>query len=79
MDEAARALLPYVPRLVVDWLEERPALSAQSLDATAVFADISGFTNLTERLARRGKVGAEEMGDILNRVFGTLLLSLIHI
>ncbi len=73
MDRPARPLLPYVPRLVVDWLEEQPALNARTLDATAVFADISGFTNLTERLARRGKVGAEEMGDILNRVFGSLL------
>ena len=26
MDRAARPLLPYVPRLVVDWLEEHPAL-----------------------------------------------------
>ncbi len=75
MDRAARPLLPYVPRLVVDWLEQHPALTAQQLDATAVFADISGFTNLTEKLARRGKVGAEEMGDILNRVFGSLLAS----
>lgn len=73
MDRAAHPLLPYVPRLVVDWLEEHPALTARQLDATAVFADISGFTNLTEKLARRGKVGAEEMGDILNRVFGSLL------
>ena len=38
-----------------------------------VFADISGFTTLTEKLARRGKVGSEEMGDILNHVFGELL------
>jgi class 3 adenylate cyclase/tetratricopeptide (TPR) repeat protein len=75
MDRAAHPLLPYVPRLVVDWLEEHPALTARQLDATAVFADISGFTNLTEKLARRGKVGAEEMGDILNRVFGSLLAS----
>ena len=73
MDRAARPLLPYVPRLVVDWLEAHPALTSQQLDATVVFADISGFTNLTEQLARRGKVGAEEMGDILNRVFGSLL------
>ena len=75
MDRAAHLLLPYVPRLVVDWLEEHPALGAQPVDATALFADISGFTTLTERLARRGKVGAEEMGDILNQVFGSLLES----
>jgi class 3 adenylate cyclase len=38
-----------------------------------VFADVSGFTPLTERLARRGKVGAEELTDTLNTVFRELL------
>ena len=33
------------------------------------FVDISGFTKMTERLARKGKVGAEEMGDPLDHVF----------
>ncbi len=37
------------------------------------FVDISGFTALTERLARKGKVGAEEMSDVLNATFAALL------
>ena len=36
---------------------------------TLAFVDISGFTKLTERLARKGKVGAEEMSDILSATF----------
>src|SRR5207302_7319826 len=32
-----------------------------------------GFTTLTERLAAKGKVGAEEMSDLLNESFATLL------
>ena len=68
-----RLLAPYVPRLLTQWLQSEPEITARTLDATGVFADISGFTNLTERLARRGKVGAEEMGDTLNAIFAELL------
>ena len=32
-----------------------------------VFCDVSGFTALSERLARQGKVGAEELTDVLQR------------
>jgi hypothetical protein len=38
-----------------------------------VFADISGFTALSERLATRGRIGAEELVETLSRVFGTML------
>ncbi|HEU4318874.1 MAG TPA: adenylate/guanylate cyclase domain-containing protein [Acidimicrobiia bacterium] len=38
-----------------------------------MFVDISGFTNLSERLARRGRVGAEELTAVLDRVFGRML------
>ena len=66
-------LTPYVARLVVAWLRDTPGVTYRSINGTAVFADISGFTNLTEKLARRGKVGAEEMGDVLNMIFEQLL------
>ena len=66
-------LLPYVPRLVVDWLAQPSVGIHQLIPATCVFADLSGFTNLTERLARRGRVGAEEMGDLVNALFDQLL------
>ena len=72
-ERAAAALAPYVPRLVVDWLRDRPTNRHRRIRGTCVFADISGFTALTERLAAREKAGAEEMGDVLNRTFEQLL------
>ncbi len=38
-----------------------------------LFADISGFTALAERLARRGPAGAEELSRLLNACFGELI------
>jgi class 3 adenylate cyclase/tetratricopeptide (TPR) repeat protein len=73
-DDETSSVLPYVPRLVLEWLRDEPGRRHRRIDGTLLFADISGFTALTETLARRGKVGAEEMGDILNRVFEHLLL-----
>lgn len=70
---APDALLPYVPAVAVRWMEQAPELTARTVDGTGVFADISGFTALTEQLARKGAVGAEEMGEILNDVFAQLL------
>ena len=35
--------------------------------------DISGFTRLTERLSMRGRAGAEELSDILDRVFAPVV------
>lgn len=67
------ALLPYAPRLVAEWLDETPGRHHRSVEGTALFADISGFTALTERLARLGTVGAEQMSDTLDATFGALL------
>jgi class 3 adenylate cyclase/tetratricopeptide (TPR) repeat protein len=66
-------LAPYVPRLVIDWLRTTPDARHRSVDGTLAFVDISGFTKLTERLARKGKVGAEEMSDLLHATFTALL------
>jgi class 3 adenylate cyclase/tetratricopeptide (TPR) repeat protein len=66
-------LKPYVPRLVVEWLRSTPDALHQELEASLVFVDISGFTALTERLAKKGKIGAELMRDTLDGVFGALL------
>src|SRR5690242_21890099 len=38
-----------------------------------VFADISGFTRLSERLARRGEEGAEQLVYAINACFSALL------
>ncbi|MFN8158038.1 MAG: adenylate/guanylate cyclase domain-containing protein [Candidatus Nanopelagicales bacterium] len=64
----------HVPRVALDWDDTvPPGQQWQVLDASMVFADISGFTALTERLATRGRIGAEELIETLNRVFGAML------
>lgn len=67
------ALGAYVPRILGDWLTTTPQQAHRAVDGTLVFADISGFTRLTERLARLGRVGAEEMSDALDATFTQLL------
>ncbi len=68
----ASVLSPYLPRLVLDWpTPEGP--SYREIDGSLVFVDISGFTKMSERLAKFGKVGAEEVTEILNSTFTRLL------
>lgn len=81
VDERIRLLEPYAPPLVRRRLAEDPvppsAPSVAAFPAAVLFADISGFTALTESLARRGAAGAEEVQEVLNRCFG-LLVDLIY-
>ncbi len=67
------ALTPYVPRLLGTWLGSAPERTHLTVEGTMVFADISGFTRLTERLSRLGALGAEEMSDALDATFTELL------
>jgi class 3 adenylate cyclase/tetratricopeptide (TPR) repeat protein len=72
-EQPARALQPYVPRLAIEWLRLQPDERHLAVDGTLAFVDISGFTKLTERLARVGRAGPEELSDILDTTFGALL------
>ena len=63
----------YVPRIATNWDVDAPGRQWQELDATLCFVDISGFTNLSEKLARRGRIGAEELTSVLNLVFANML------
>ncbi len=70
-------LASYVPSLIVQRFNagithvDEP--TAESFPAIALFADISGFTALTERLAARGPSGAEDLTRYLNSCFGELI------
>ena len=70
-------LTSYVPALVTRRLSTEPApLTApllESVPAVALFADVSGFTPLAERLSGRGPQGVEELSRILNAYFGQLI------
>ena len=63
----------HVPPLTLVWDDEAPGALHRTVDGTLVFADVSGFTALTERLSRQGRIGAEEIVEALNRVFGPML------
>lgn len=76
---ATTGLDRYVPEAAVDWEATAEDSDWQELDASLCFVDISGFTNLSERLARKGRIGAEELTDVLNYVFGRMLeVSYLH-
>ena len=75
--DQAEILKPYVPRLVLEWVRQTPDASYRRIEGTLVFVDISGFTKMCERLARRGKIGAEEVNDVLDLCF-THLLSIAY-
>ncbi len=64
----------HVAPVASTWDDEVPGRLWRELDSTLVFADVSGFTALTERLSRRGRIGAEEIVETLNRVFGPMLI-----
>ncbi len=70
---AALGLAPYVPRLAAEWDLDASEAPWREIEATCCFVDISGFTALSERLARRGRIGAEELTEVLNHVFSRML------
>ncbi|MBK9712906.1 MAG: AAA family ATPase [Kouleothrix sp.] len=70
-------LASYVPALIVRRLAEKPEPPstpfAERLSAAMLFADISGFTALAERLAQHGPAGLEELSRVLNDSLGQLV------
>ncbi|MBI3964009.1 MAG: adenylate/guanylate cyclase domain-containing protein, partial [Chloroflexi bacterium] len=67
----------YVPALTLRRQATDPAPvtspQAERLAAAVLFADVSGFTALTERLAARGPEGVEDLTHILNDYFGQVV------
>src|SRR3954453_4779331 len=65
---------PYVPRAMLHLLAGEQEQLVRTVDGTCVFADVSGFTKLSERLARRGgREGAEHLADAIGSSFERLL------
>ncbi|TYZ58767.1 hypothetical protein PybrP1_003336 [[Pythium] brassicae (nom. inval.)] len=70
----------YLPAVVRRHLERQLSAAApprlpdtQEVTAVSMFADVSGFTAMTESLAARGPVGAELLAKHLNSYFEQLL------
>ena len=79
MSDSLRTIATYVPpRLVRTILNSAsPAKPTEpqinSFAAAVLYADVSGFTPLTEALALKGAEGPEELTRLLNRYFGWMI------
>jgi len=63
----------YVPRVLQRHLAEHSETRSWTDEGSAVFADITGFTKLSESLARKGRVGAEQITEAIGRIFEAML------
>ena len=70
---SAAELVPFVPRLTLEWLRDEPQASWREVEGTVAFIDISGFTAMSERLSSKGRAGAEEVTEVMNATFAALL------
>src|SRR3954462_2316205 len=77
MSSYLRALASYLPKLIVqranDGRLDGKDPVAEHFSAALLFADVSGFTRLTERLAAQGPAGTEHLTQILNLYFGRII------
>jgi class 3 adenylate cyclase/tetratricopeptide (TPR) repeat protein len=73
LEAGAAALIPYLPRITLEWLLDAPTERHRALNGTMAFVDVSGFTAMSERLAPKGRLGAEEVTDVMSATFGRLL------
>ncbi len=74
LESLYRVLVNYLPRYLLE-LEPRPGQPhGEIIEGSFIFADITGFTALTELLARQGQArGREVMNQIVNRLFASIL------
>jgi class 3 adenylate cyclase len=72
-----RKLASYVPKLVVRRMYQNPdpvsPPEIEKYQACVVFADISGFTPLTEKMASMGLEGVERLTRELNKYFDHMI------
>ncbi len=75
-----RALLEttasHLPDYVVEYVLQDPSpgrAGGRFVEGTLLFADISGFTAMSEKLNQIGREGAEEITTIVNRTFNMML------
>ena len=59
-----------LPRFIHDKFEKNELKG--SIDAYVIFADLKGFTKMTDSLMKTNRTGAERLSEILNFIFGSL-------
>src|SRR4029079_7366248 len=70
--DAGRAA-PYVPRMLLPHLAEAPDPQWWKSAGQPAFIDVSGFTRLSEALARKGREGAEHIADAIGGICESML------
>ena len=77
LPELHKALASYIPAIVTRRLSGDPTPlrhpQSEVVSAAVLFADVSGYTALTEALARQGPAGVEKVAAGLNGYFGRLI------
>jgi len=73
VDVTGHAVVPYLPRITLEWLRDAQGERHRVLNGTLAFVDVSGFTAMSERLAPKGRLGAEEVTDVMSATFARLL------
>ncbi len=72
-EHGAERLSLYVPRILQQRIAEGQGRGGWTVTGTAAFVDISGFTKLSEQLARKGREGAEQITEVIGRSFEHIL------
>ncbi len=66
-------LSKYIPLHFIEVYNQVKKKGYITADGTVMFADLSGFTNLSEKLTAKGKEGSEEVSRIINEIFEDLI------
>ncbi|MBN1921744.1 MAG: AAA family ATPase [Anaerolineae bacterium] len=69
-------LSTYLPHPLVEALKRDPApgqIGGECLEGSLLFADVSGFTALSERLAAQGSIGVETLTGHINTYFDAMV------
>lgn len=66
-------LSKYLPAHFTEIYSEIKKSNFVRKNGSVMFADISGFTNMSEKLTSKGKEGSEEISRIINDVFQSLI------
>ena len=79
MSDLLKTVAAYVPPGIIRKILAEPAPTPPSdaesgaIEAAILFADVSGFTPLTEALAQKGAEGPEELTRLLNTYFSRMI------
>ncbi len=76
LQQVLTACIAYIPFRLVSSQLQQPLpgrVSGAFWDGSLLFADLSGFTSLSEELSRLGKQGAEEVSAVVNQLFDALV------